>query len=522
MGVRSCQLELFDFDIDEPLVMPSRQAQRCAGPPVPDRVAAHLRQRAAYASPRERQGVVHRSAMVPFELAEQMTALRRRAQSGDPEATLISIALLIGVPPTLVADAPLHSDAEQTITLDTRRGWVSIDFARVFLGGAAKAASNETALPATPVLQKPLPVFLAERIRDAIGKSPGATRLGDLFGDRAPVPHEPVDGERQGRLRTTTARLLHSLGPFALRQGLDRYDAALLTGDVSLLPKSRFFYVRCDPDRYLSSWRTYFDALGWGEPVPLEMALPFGSQAVPAQTSVALAYRQLRERIEAASPGRRYTLDDLIEHHNHFMIGAAWLLSFSLGSRQLQRLDFSAGRCIPGVSVMAYSDKRTGSLPRVQPVLLCGVAQRQVIAIWDHLVHLCARADKLGVGLKVPWRCHLSDVLNQRLVPLLFLVNRRGPVAAGTRHVQLALDRAHRLAPNAGRHFWQTTFVDRGTRSEHVDLWARHSNAGMEPMTSTSIAVVDSVRASLTAIQDDVFAELGMSAFSGLGAKGRQ
>lgn len=516
------ELELFKPEVAEPAVMPVGPAQPCSEPGPADPIATQIRQRLAYADARERQGVIHRAAMASCELTIQTAALRARCEAGAGQAVLTVVALVVGISPSLAPDLPLQRSPGSAVALDPVRGWVSLDFARIFLGGAATAPINETALPATHLLLKPLPVFLAEIINAAFGHQPHARRLGDLLGDTVPGPHEPLDGGLGGRLRATTARMRSALPAFALRLGLDRYEAALVTGEMSLVPRSRFFYVRSDTERYVAGCRRHFDALGWGEPVTLDVALPFGSQVVPATTSAQVVHEQLLERLEAALPGRRYSLDALTEHHNHFVIAAGWFLCFTLGSRELRRLDIAADRCLPGVAVMEYADKLTGAFHRMQPVLLCRQAQAQVAAVWDHLVHLSARADKLGVDLAAPWRQHLSGALAHRSVPLLFLIRRGAAVPIGTRHTQLGLDRSVRLAANAGRHFWQTVLLDRGVSSDALNIWARHASAGIEPMTSTSVASIDSLRARVCAEQDEVLGDLGIRAFGGLGARSQR
>jgi hypothetical protein len=513
------ELELFRPEVAEPTVLPVGQVEPCPEPGAPDPIATQIRQRLAYADPRESQGVVHRAAMAPCELTIQTAELRRRCETGAAPAVLTLVALVAGISPSLAPDLPLRRGTRSAVVLDPERGWVSLDFARIFLGGAATAPVNETALPATHVLLKPLPVFLADIVRQAFRRQPQACRLRDLFGDAVPGPQEPLDGCQGGRLRATAARMRRALPAFALRLGLDRYDAALVTGEMSLVPRSRFFYVRSDIERYMAGCRRYFDALGWGDPVTLDVALPFGSQVVPATVSVQMVHRHLLARVEAVRPARRYSLDALIEHHNRFVIAAGWFLSFNFGSRELRRLDITADRCLPGISVMECADKLTGAFRRLQPVLLCHEAQTQVASVWDHLVHLSARADKLGVAPSTPWRQHLGGVLAHRPVPVLFLIRRDAALPIGTRHTQLGVGRSVRLAPNAGRHFWQTVLLNRGVPSEALNVWARHASAGIEPMTSTSVASIDSVRTRVCAEQDAVLRDLGISAFVGIGPR---
>jgi hypothetical protein len=105
---------------------------------------------------------------------------------------------------------------------------------------------------------------------------------------------------------------------------------------------------------------------------------------------------------------------------------------------------------------------------------------------------------------------------------LLFLIRRGAAVPIGTRHTQLGLDRSVRVASNAGRHFWQTVLLDRGVPSDALNVWARHASAGIEPMTSTSMASVDSIRARLCTEQDKVLGDLAIRAFAGLGPRSRR
>jgi len=510
-GAASAQLDLFSAPSEE------THSLETTRPAPADSLADHIRQRLAYSSVRRRQGVVHRAAMPPAEIRALCTELRARSERGDSKATLTILGLLVGVAPSRAPGIPLQSGPTTAVSLDPQRAWIRIDYAQVFMGGAANVPGNETALPATHVLVKPLPVFLAQIITATYARNPDARTVGDLFGCDAPDGCEPLDSNIHGRLRATAARLSSGLAALILHLGIDRYDAALVSGDMSLVPRSRFFYVRSDAERFVSACRRTFGELGWGECAPLDTVLPFGSQVVPTRASIQAVHRRLAEQLEASRPGRKRELEALISHHNQFVIAAGWFLSFVIGSREMRRVDVFADRCWPAMTVMEYGDKRSGPFRRLQPVLLCTQAQQQVTAVWNHLAHLSALVRKLGVNPAAPWLQQLNAALHQRAVPLLFLIRRDKPIPLATAHCQLGVDRAIRLAPNAGRHFWQTTLLDCAVPSEAIDVWARHANGGTEPMTSTSISSVDTIRRRLCRVQDQVLDELGIAAFQGLG-----
>ena len=511
----SMQLDLF-CDVAEEVQAPTTPR------PAADPLADHIRQRLAYSSARRRQGVVHRAAMPRCEIRALCAELRTWSENGDSKATLTLLGLLVGIAPSRTPGIPLRSGPTTAVSVEPRHGWIRIDYAQVFMGGAAHVPGNETALPATHVLLKPLPVFLAQLVQATHARNPRATTVGDLFGSEAPDGNEPLDSKLHGRLRATAVRLCCGLPALILHLGIDRYDAALVSGDLSLVPRSRFFYVRSNTERFLAACRRTFTELGFGECVPLDTVLPFGSQVVPTRTSVQAVHQRLREQLEASRPGRMRELEALIAHHNQFMIAAAWFLSFVIGSRAMRRIDIFADRCWPGMMVMEYGDKRSGPFRRLQPVLLCNPAQQQITAVWNHLTHLSALVSKAALEPAAPWLKQLDAVLHQSAVPLLFLVRREKALPLATAHCQLGVDRTIRLAPNAGRHFWQTTLLDCGVSSEAIDVWARHANGGTEPMTSTSIASVDTIRQQVCRAQDQVLGELGLVPFQGLGRARQQ
>lgn len=523
MTLQSCQPSVLDW---HQLQLFGIEPRRTADPPPfsesTDRPADFLRQRLAYSSARQRQGIAHRGAMPPAELQAVARQLRVKAEQGDPQAILVLLGMVAGLPPGLVPAVPVTTASNVAVTLNPVRGWLSLDYAKVFLAGAAEARDNGSALAASHLLLKPLPMFLAGIVHAAYKRKPSAWSVGDLFGSAVPGPHEPLDGDRHGRLRATAARLLNGLPALALRLGIDAYEAALITGELSLVPRSRFFYLRSDADLLRSDTRRFFDELGFGDPTPTDTLLAFGSQVTPSVTSVQQVHQRLHTLIEDSRPNRRANLDQLVVHHNRFIIGAAWLLTFSIGSRAMKRLDFAADRCWPGVTLMEYRDKRSGPFHRLLPVFLCQEARRQVEATWDHLVVLVNRLSRTKGALPGPWLQHFDDILSQRPVPLLFLLQRGRTVPVGTAHCQLGVDHYLRLAPNAGRHFWQTTLHTRGVASGALDAWARHSHGGVEPFTSTSMISIDAMHQQVCRIQDAVLQDMGIRAFQGLAAGGHR
>jgi hypothetical protein len=237
------QLE-FDFLLSPEVSFPT-PAPCATDAPTPDPdLGRFARARMAYSSVRERQGVVHRFALMRPELVNVAAELRSNAEAGDPAATIELVALLSGVPPESAGAIGLLdrcTTSAPVIGAELRTGQLHTDLGRICLGQAAQTASNGTTLPASHTLIKPLPRFLVDLLRQAVLEVPRARELGDLFPCTPPSASLPIAGSTEGRLRATHARARDGLSVIALALGLDNYDAALITNDFALIDKSRLF-----------------------------------------------------------------------------------------------------------------------------------------------------------------------------------------------------------------------------------------------------------------------------------------
>jgi len=492
-------------------------------PPLPDiDLGQFARARMAYGSVRQHQGVADRRALSGPQLIDACAQLRVRAEAGESAAIVELIALLSGIPPEHAAHIALReasTNAAPVIAINARTGQLETDMHQICLGQAAQPPSNGTALPASHLLVKPLPRFLTELLRVAIFQRPVVCSLGELFPCTSIAPTIPVAGSGEGRLRATHVRISNGLSVFAIELGLDNYDAALITNDFALIDKARLFYVRSDPVRVIDGCRKLYASLGWGDPEPCETPLPFGSRVVPSDESVRAVYEALSAAADTALPGRRYTLDSLIEHHNRYALLVAWLLGFCAGAREASAYDFNARTCRPGALFVPYVDKPSGPFKQVRPVLLCRVAREFVGAWWRHLAALVQHTGRLGLSNTTPWVRHVRAALAGDRIPLFVTIHHDKALAVGSASTAHAVPHAFRLAPNAGRHFWQTTLYQKGVPSSAIDVYARHACRGTEPLSSTSLAIPLVVHRQVCAVQDAVLRNLCIAPVAGLGRR---
>lgn len=513
------QLEL-DFASSPPVQV--REVSPLAGTPPDIDLGRFARDRMAYGSVRERQGVLHRFALPGPALIDVTAELRLRVEDGDDAAIVETSALLSGVPPEHAGAIGLLENCSAdppVIAVSVRTGQLHTDLGRVCLAHAAQPATNGTTLPASHVLIKPLPRFLVQALSAAFSDSPQAFRLRHLF-DVKPAPAAiPICGSREGRLRATHARARDGLSALAIELNLDNYDAALVTNDFALVDKARLFYVLSDPQRIANGCRCLYAALGWDEPVPFEVLLPFGSKVVPHEQCVAAVYACLRGRAAATLPGRRYALDSLVHHHNHYATLTAWLLAFCVGAREAIAFDFMARTCRPGSLFVPYRDKLVGPFKHIRPVLMSGIVRDQVTAWWRHLQALHDRVRRLRLPHDAEWVRHLGAVLAKDRVPLLFHVRGGTALPIGSAQVAQALPTELRLVPNAGRHYWQTALYRHGVSTHAIDVFARHACRGTEPLSSTTLLAPAEVHRQVCDVQDTVLRSLGIAAVSGLGRR---
>jgi hypothetical protein len=508
-----------DFSVSDPVQQQEDQPLLTPAPEVD--LGRFASNDMAYASVRERQGVVYRGALSGPQLVQMATELRHRVELDDHTAIAETVSLLSGVPPAHVGAVGLHDSVGNpaVITVSARTGHRYTDMGRICLGQAARPPSNGTALPASHLLLTPLPAFLVQALRRALVLRPQAGCLGDLLDFVPPTPSMPIFGSTEGRLRATHARARDGLSALAISLELDNYDAALITHDFALVDKARVFYVLSYPQRIAQGCRRLYAALGWDDPVAFEVVLPFGSMVVPRDGCITAVYEHLRGRAQEALPARRYTLESLLEHHNRYAILSAWVLTFCMGARESKAFDFMARTCCPGALFIPYRDKLVGPFKHIRPALMCRIARGQVAAWWRHLQALYERLQRLEPAIDLPWTRHLRAVLDRRRVPLLFEITGHQAVPLGSSALTREVPDSIRLVANAGRHFWQTTLYRRGVSTHAIDVYARHSCRGTEPLSSTTLVPPIEVHRQVCDLQDTVLDELGIAAVSGLGRR---
>lgn len=490
--------------------------------PISDPSAVELRRRTTYATSHQRVGTFDRHALPERRLRRLIARLCARlglTPSGG-RSLLCLVSLLLGMRPHVGAKLRLHGPAfgdRIAVWIDVECGCARIDYGAFLLIDAAHAPDNGTALPATHIYIKALPVCIVEALRAWLAVHPEASTLAELCGCGAPAGTDVLDEEREiGRLRSTAHRALNGLSAFAMRIGIDRYNASIVATAPQICHRSRMYYVRSDPEQLGRDLDHFYTELGLGPAYPVSTSVPFGSLVVPPDWQVEEIFRNLCKMLDDARPPRRYGLDALIAFHNIFMLAAGTLLVFMLGLREAKVLDLSAARVVAGAKTCDVDDETSGDSPRCLPVLLGPLAREQIARIWEHMHELDRRATLLGVSETVPWRAHLRAVLRGEDVPLLFEIRKNKAKPIGTTRLCDLLPPDKQWVPNAGRHYWQTFFTVQRFLSEVIDRWARHGPTGLELCSSIDVYVEDAVVEPLLEAQHVKADQLRIRVFRGL------
>jgi hypothetical protein len=506
------------FDADLAAAAPAADTTR-------DLIASELANKAAYAAPRRHQGAPTAHTAALDEVRAIAEALRQGVLASDPTSMRAVIATLAGVGLNSVGRITVGTaprPGSSTIHIDVTTGTMWTDYGRIALEHAAQPGRPEQVLPASHWVPKPIPTWLS----DELAAAPTATATGEMVDLDTLIPSPPMPrsvalarGQHVGRMRPTLVRLQAGMSQLLLSLGHSELTTALALNDMTLVPRARIFYVALPAQEIADACQDLYQHLGWGERGCAPVSMYVGSKVVAAETTIQACWTHLREWTEKALPARRCRLEQVIEHHNRYVATAAWLFTFLIGARNSQVLPVSAVSCQPGLMYLIYPDKRTGPFGTPRPAIVCSTASRQIGLYVAHLRALASRA-RIAAPSN-PWLRHVQAALARRDVAFFFRIENDDIRPLGTADVMSALPPGMDLAPNFGRHFWQTALHVRGLSSHVIDVYARHTARGTESMTTTTMLPLVTAHALIDEAQECTLAGMGITPLAGQGRRSR-
>lgn len=487
---------------------------------VESRIHQHLKRKLTYASPNHRRGVLDRQGQSKLQILDSAQELRARAEAGDASASLMILSFLTGLSLDISADIPLANHAKDNwiITVDLECGVIKTNIEPLFENSATPPV--ETAhnyRPANKIIVKPIPAFLQTILLKRYAHFPTAIKIGNLLKD-ADVSGKSLTilGAECG-IAPTASRFLNSAAPFAIQSGLGRLAAASITNDFSITPGAKLYYAQISREEIWQASTTLFSCLGWGGPVPFQQGLAAGSLVAATRSTVTKLFRWMAAQVAALAPGKRYTLESLLNHHNAFVFYCASLAILCLASRKAEKLSFTAQQLHPDHIFISLFDKRTGQFLGPSPVPISNILAEQMRLYHVHFSALDKRLAQLGIKENSRLRTHIRKVLDRRSVHLFFRINsQRRQVAIGTSDLTAWWPDDLRLTGNFSRSFWQIELHELGLPEPIIDLFVRHQLLGMESHTSTTTLNLHESFHAICRAQESVLDAMGINAVSGL------
>jgi hypothetical protein len=464
-----------------------------APPPPPEpptfeeRAKTELRCRAAFASFRRRAGILDDTCLSRRQISEALeygfpgifdSVAQRRAA-----LWILGVSGLFGSSVHLIPVAGAQVD-DWVIFYDPTTGTLHRDY-RCVAPDAARARPGEHT-PASYCALTPAPIEVWETLACAAATRPDARNLGDLLpalrrlNTRDPLYPDLAD------LSPSIARWGRSLAPLALQIGTDSLLVAITAGDFGITARSKIHYCAVTTKELHTAAAALYEALGWGQPMPMPpAALAFGSAVVPpAAVLQRLDAKWVGLTNEMRPAHRLKTEATLLAFHNQYVLALAARLCVWLSLRAATKLSLTA--CIDESTDLCIDLNEKGSAHRSggMAAVVCAALRA---ALKTYFAHCAALLDRLQGfcwdGPVIDW---LRAIGRREAVPLLCKIpSRRAPIPIGTADI-LRLPGAADLAPDFGRKFVENFLRQAGARWPDIDRHQRHEVKGQEQDTTIS------------------------------------
>lgn len=349
--------------------------------------------------------------------------------------------------------------------------------------------------------------------------NPTARTIRDLLQVKEITGSRKTISDCDSGISPSVARFINSAAPFAIHSGIGRAVAATVTNDYSIVPSAKFYYSMVKRSEIWAASETMFSALGWGKPVDFVDGLAVGSCVVPTNEAISKLYKWMVEQVNRTRPGKRYTLQSLIQHHNEYAFLCATITLLCLASRKQKITNFTAKHLDERCAFIPVYDKPAGlntgflSIP-INEIL------RKLILFWRaHCNALKKRLDKLGIATSSNLRIRLQNIHIRTSVNMFFLINENLPVDFGTADLSRWWPDELKLSTYFGRDFWEVELMEYRVSSSSIDLFLRHHLQGMENWTSTTNIVLANWGREICDVQEAILDALGISAVVGLSSK---
>lgn len=487
-------------------------------------LVAHYRRTLHFTGERRRQGVPDRATLSGAGFVAASKRLRQRVEAEDDTAMLLTLCAVTGLPPELARRLPL-GDAlpqESGAALDLARGLYLFDLDVVAPRAASAPRGIAAVIAATRELARPLPAFLVAALHSRLSDRAVALTIAELLPDAHADGRTLVttDDEASAGFRPSLARYLTAIESEMLHADLDRLCAAHLSGRYQSVPHAALYYGLAQREALWAGATRYYEAVGWGTPMPFVPGQPVGARGIPTIEGLREWHAGIVAQVQALAPGRRYRLASLLAHHNAYARLVGSMAIFLLAGRHLNPIPLTADMLVGTSAWIPFLDKRVDARRARQPQPVCRTLARQ-LHLWSrHCAALAARLRRCS-AMSDEVIQHLEAIVGGAPVTALVdITSDRSAVlqlrALGGSDLGSLWPAELRYETNFARGFWHSTLREHGLPGREIDAFMRHVVRGRQALSSTHDGSWIEFAGRVTAIQERVLAQCGIVAIQGL------
>jgi hypothetical protein len=467
-----------------------------------EKVSFHYQNKIYFADSKTRQSVYDRKtySSAEFEsLCRQLKSMSKDVELSK-SACLTLIAMITNLPIGYIQDIPIleHTTDEWVIALSIT-DWVIYFDLSIIAPGAANLV-GEQFIPASQVLVKPLPLFLAKVLQEHLSKAPEAIKtIGDFIGSDVRLPD------------IRPSKLVNTYAKYASDK-VDIFMGGLLANDFRGFPKSRVYYAQITRLEIWEASKKVFDSLGFGETVTVVTGLNIGSSAVLADQAITKLFSELANSVEEARTSNNAPLERVIFFHEKYTAYVATLAIFCFALRDANPIDVQSNQVLQGQKFLIVNDKEVHDDATPQPVTICQILHEQFELYRAHCVALLMRLNKAKNPTFNKFKQSLESVLAGDARSIFIT-----PTALkGFSSTKVSSAWSIQVPLNFGRHYWASNFRRLGISDREISAHLRHQQKGNLNWSTDSNLILSSFIQRVDEAQTQKLLELDIHAISGL------
>ena len=479
-------------------------------PSNPERIRAQILGTTLNCGAAHRAGATNHRSLSDRQFQNFLNFLRLEIATDNLGGTLGLLVIRTGLSVDVAADLQLDSANRSTKPstgfMDVELGIVELDL-RIAVHQAAQPLPGSR--PSDFTLQIRFPADLQKKLAIRKKMHPAARRLSDLYpGAVVPNTSDPVYG-RNDEIEATWSRLRNTLGPYLRNNRFNTLHAALLSGDLGLIPRSKLHYASVPArELYLQECNLYL-LLGLGDPVALPPSSQgTGCRTVPAVSNLVEHDRALSSSVDALRPGKHGGLSRLYAFHNQFTLLCAWRLSVLLALRAAHAIDLDASIDEDADTWIAIHDKHTPEDQGFQPVPLCSYAAEVIRLYKRHCAAMHKRLQSQSNG-SPEFSMSCKSIAGSHRQRLLYCVSDDGSLQSVSSGTFISAESStYQLPADVGRKVMENMLREEGIKSSFVDAVLRHFTTGQIRSSGFNTESLNSFVAQTRRAQDRIASTL--------------